>query len=1380
MTSTPSLSSVSPTSYTANNTNQTMEVLGSNFVSGDTLTYVDPQGQVYANETAAYVSSTELESSFNNGDDPGTWTVKVNSASSSSSTVSFTVAAAAPVPSLSSVSPTSYTANNTNQTMEVLGSNFVSGDTLTYVDPQGQVYADETAAYVSSTELESSFNNGDDPGTWTVKVNSASSSSSTASFTVTGGSSAVDPFISYTDATPNQPTAADVVGAAEEYIGATWEADNCTGLVWAVSVAIGAPFYETVQTASNGLATSASELIVVPDNGYIVPPTQPEAGSSSNWTTFFSSDWTAQVQVGDLVRIPGTVNLGSTDPDSGHSFIVVGNSDTANPTDPNTWLVIDNTVQNPSGSTVQISNPHTFDNPGNTFDMDVLSASSAYISYLNGAGGGGNNTPKTGLDVANADYPWSTILDLASSLPTNYSFIGLYIGNESNYPTSEQISQLPANLQLVSIYEKDGMYDSYYSDGVATHTFDWESYLTTSQGESDAERACSAAQQAGQTSGCIYFAMDLDPTDVSQVPLNQILASGTANAAVAGFTYANAMNAIIAYFQGINDYFTSNKITLSVGVYGAGDVLQTILSNGLATYTWQAAATSWGATGPDANANITQGQQIELSVPVDPDTTSAAPFGAWGSSPISDSLAESVPSSPLNATAGVPQEISSVSVTDAGGGSDTFTTLITTANGGTVFASAAGGAVSGANTSSLTISGTLTQVNTALGTLTYSNASAVSDTVMVETSDPDATPSSVSESFGITVNAATPSPTTKPLGNVTTNLSGNNTLVTGGEDLWQFTVPQAETVDVTVTTSTIDPDFPGDEGFYDTSFTELPSTGSDTSTSTYSQAYLNAGTYYYAVENGDPSSKTYSITISTPVPASVTGSSFSVSEDQSVAITSELTLSNPNDDSVSYRFWDTGGSGHLSINGAAEAADQWINANAGNVSSVDFVGGSSAGSQTLYVQVFDANAGTWSPLSSITATTTVPASVTGSSFSIAEDQSVAITSELTLSNPNDDSVSYRFWDTGGSGHLSINGTAEAADQWINANAGNVGSVDFVGGSSAGSQTLYVQVFDANAGTWSPLNSFTATTTGNISGTLAGTKGTPSADFSSSDLLFLDTAGNYEVWQTNGTSVIGGGNVGTPGSGWTEKGTGDFNTGNKSDILFESSTGAFALWDMNGTSVTNVATFGSPGGGFNFVDIGNFDGTGNGDILFENTAGIYAMWQTNGTAVIGGGNVGSPGAGWSEVGIGDFNTGNTSDILFESTGGSYALWDMSGTTVSNVVTLGSPGAGWNFVAVGNFDGTGQGDILFENTAGDYAIWETNGTSVIGGGNLGSPGSAWSFAAIGDYNGDGKSDILFQNTTGGATSYAAWEMNGATIANVATFGSPGAGWTLQHTG
>jgi hypothetical protein len=44
MALTPTLNSVSPTSYTADANNYTMQLFGSNFVSGDTLTFTPPEG----------------------------------------------------------------------------------------------------------------------------------------------------------------------------------------------------------------------------------------------------------------------------------------------------------------------------------------------------------------------------------------------------------------------------------------------------------------------------------------------------------------------------------------------------------------------------------------------------------------------------------------------------------------------------------------------------------------------------------------------------------------------------------------------------------------------------------------------------------------------------------------------------------------------------------------------------------------------------------------------------------------------------------------------------------------------------------------------------------------------------------------------------------------------------------------------------------------------------------------------------------------------------------------------------------------------------------------------------------------------------------------
>jgi serine/threonine protein kinase len=88
----PSISGLSPSSYPASNTAQTMTINGSNFQSGATLTFHDPQNIVYAGRTTTFISSSQLQHSFNNGKDPGTWTVFVTNPDGQTSNIwSFSV-----------------------------------------------------------------------------------------------------------------------------------------------------------------------------------------------------------------------------------------------------------------------------------------------------------------------------------------------------------------------------------------------------------------------------------------------------------------------------------------------------------------------------------------------------------------------------------------------------------------------------------------------------------------------------------------------------------------------------------------------------------------------------------------------------------------------------------------------------------------------------------------------------------------------------------------------------------------------------------------------------------------------------------------------------------------------------------------------------------------------------------------------------------------------------------------------------------------------------------------------------------------------------------------------------------------------------------------
>ena len=85
---------------------------------------------------------------------------------------------------ISGLSPSSYPASGSSQTMLINGSNFQSGATLTFHDPQGNAYV-RTPTFVSSSQLSHSFNDGSDAGTWTVLVtNPNGQTSNTWSFTV--------------------------------------------------------------------------------------------------------------------------------------------------------------------------------------------------------------------------------------------------------------------------------------------------------------------------------------------------------------------------------------------------------------------------------------------------------------------------------------------------------------------------------------------------------------------------------------------------------------------------------------------------------------------------------------------------------------------------------------------------------------------------------------------------------------------------------------------------------------------------------------------------------------------------------------------------------------------------------------------------------------------------------------------------------------------------------------------------------------------------------------------------------------------------------------------------------------------------------------------
>ena len=124
---TPSISSVSPNPSTGANSAQTLNVYGSGFVSPAQVKLAWPAvGVVSAgNQTfsATFISSSQLQISPTYANDPGTWTAQViNPGSITSSTFNFAVQA--PLPVITSLSPSSATAGGSAFTLTVNGTTF--------------------------------------------------------------------------------------------------------------------------------------------------------------------------------------------------------------------------------------------------------------------------------------------------------------------------------------------------------------------------------------------------------------------------------------------------------------------------------------------------------------------------------------------------------------------------------------------------------------------------------------------------------------------------------------------------------------------------------------------------------------------------------------------------------------------------------------------------------------------------------------------------------------------------------------------------------------------------------------------------------------------------------------------------------------------------------------------------------------------------------------------------------------------------------------------------------------------------------------------------------------------------------------------------------
>jgi len=175
----PSVSSVSPSTPTVSNSDQTVVVSGTNFQSGLTVTIFFPGGgsgtlqgtQIQFNSSTSFNMIVTLNV-------VGQYQIRVNNPNGTVST-NFAFNTQAAPPTISSVSPTTPCVRNVDQSIVVNGTNFVSGLTVTVFFPGGGsgTLSGTQIQSVTSTSFTMIITLGE-PGTYNLRVNNPSGAQS--------------------------------------------------------------------------------------------------------------------------------------------------------------------------------------------------------------------------------------------------------------------------------------------------------------------------------------------------------------------------------------------------------------------------------------------------------------------------------------------------------------------------------------------------------------------------------------------------------------------------------------------------------------------------------------------------------------------------------------------------------------------------------------------------------------------------------------------------------------------------------------------------------------------------------------------------------------------------------------------------------------------------------------------------------------------------------------------------------------------------------------------------------------------------------------------------------------------------------------------------
>jgi hypothetical protein len=265
----------------------------------------------------------------------------------------------------------------------------------------------------------------------------------------------------------------------------------------------------------------------------------------------------------------------------------------------------------------------------------------------------------------------------------------------------------------------------------------------------------------------------------------------------------------------------------------------------------------------------------------------------------------------------------------------------------------------------------------------------------------------------------------------------------------------------------------------------------------------------------------------------VTASNTTGAVGQVLAVSSLFSASDADNDALYFNFWDntaSGSSGHFSIGGVAQGANQCIGVSAAGLANTTFVVGSV--SDSLFVRAFDGSA--WSDWTTFQVTPVITNHVpvvTASNTTGAVGQVLAASSLFNASDADNDTLYFNFWDntaSGSSGHFNIGGVAQGANQCIGVSAAGLANTTFVVGSV--SDSLFVRAFDGSA--WSDWTTFqvSPTVTNHVPiVTATNTTGAVGQVLAASSLFNASDADNdtlyFNFWDNTASGSSGHFNIG---------------------------------------------------------------------------------------------------------------------------------------------------------------------------------------------------------------------------------------------------------------